>query len=88
MPFKPGEGGRPKGVKNLTSNAARAVCTRLVENRLYRQAFAKRFYAGELAPPLEAMVWHYAYGKPQETVIHGGEVKMPAQVIFELHRDL
>lgn len=73
MPFRPGEGGRPKGARNKNSRAAEAVCRKLVEDREYRKSFTDRFKKGELSPPLEAMVWHYAYGKPTEHFEHGGE---------------
>lgn len=82
MPFQPGQGGRPKGARNKNSRAAEGVCKKLVEDREYRAAFKKRFKAGELPPPLEAMVWHYAFGKPTEHVELGGEGGGPVLVKF------
>lgn len=88
MPFQAGNAGRPKGAKNKRGTLAALSCQSLLDNPAYRKEFVRRLYAGELAPALEAMVWYYAHGKPQESVEHSGEVTMPAQVIFELHRDL
>ncbi len=82
MGFQPGQGGRPKGVKNKATRAVTAIAIKLVEDREYRRQFALRFKAGELAPPLEAMVWHYAYGKPTEHMEIGGEGGGPVRVVF------
>ncbi len=86
MPFQPGNAGRPRGAKNKRGSVAELTCRALVDNPAYRKDFAKRLHAGQLAPALEAMVWYYAHGKPAESIEHSGEVRMPAQVIFELHR--
>jgi hypothetical protein len=87
VPFKKGEGGRPKGVPNKSTTDTAAVCRALVEDDTYRKAFKKRLHAGELAPALEAMAWHYAYGKPKELLEHSGSISMtPPKVVFELHR--
>jgi hypothetical protein len=72
MPFTTGNAGRPKGARNKTSRAAEGVCRKLVDDKDYRKAFEKRFKAGELAPALEALVWHYAFGKPTERHEHSG----------------
>ena len=34
----------------------------------YRAKLIARAQAGTLAPPVEAMLWHYAYGKPRDTM--------------------
>ena len=31
-----------------------------------------RAKAGELSPAIEAMLWHYAFGKPKEHLEHSG----------------
>lgn len=75
-------GGRTKGTPNKTTTELGQACRRLVEDRAYRAAFKLRLHAGELAPPLEAMVWHYAYGKPLERHEVGGEGGGPVRVEF------
>lgn len=69
----PKTGGRTKGTPNKATAEAKSLCQRLVTDRAYRASFRMRFKAGELPPPLEAMVWHYAYGKPTEHVQVDGD---------------
>lgn len=81
----PKTGGRTKGTPNKVSTEVKTFCGRLIDDPDYQAGFAQRFKAGTLPAPLEAMVWHYRYGKPTEYIEHSGEVRMPAKVIFELH---
>lgn len=83
MAFQKGQGGRPKGARNKAQRAAESVCRKLVDDRAYRKSFTERFKAGELAPPLEAMVWHYAFGKPTEHMEVGGEDGGPIKHVVE-----
>src|SRR5262245_32666104 len=53
--------------KPRTSLDARAWLRRLVDDYQYRKNFRRRMINGELAPGLEAMVYHYALGRPKET---------------------
>lgn len=39
----------------------------LLERPKYRESFLKAWDERSLAPALEAMIYHYAYGKPKET---------------------
>lgn len=72
MPFQKGQGGRPKGAKNLRQPEVAGWARKLVEDRDYRQKFKARLLAGELSPAVETMLWYYAYGKPVETHEVGG----------------
>ena len=83
MPFKKGEGGRPKGAGNKVTAAMRRKCLTLISDPAYQKDFKRRLQAGELAPALEAMAWHYAIGKPVETIQgpEGGPV--PISVIHK-----
>ena len=76
MPFKKGQGGRPKGVPNKATGEIAARCRALIEDPEYQKYFGHRFAVGQLPPALEAMVWAYAYGKPSErmelTGLEGG----------------
>ena len=61
-------GGRQKGTPNKATAEARAVCAAIVNDPTYRAKLTARAQAGTLAPPVEAMLWHYAYGKPRDSV--------------------
>ena len=61
-------GGRKKGTPNKATVEAKSLCRRLVQDEEYRRGFEQRLRSGELPPALEAMVWHYAWGKPKEQV--------------------
>lgn len=65
-------GGRKKGVPNKITHEVRDLCEQLLNNPLYLASFKERLYAGELAPMLEQMVWHYWRGKPKELHEHSG----------------
>ena len=71
-----GSPGRPKGVPNKVTVEARDLAQKLLTEPTYCEKFKARLLAGELAPALEAMVWHYAYGKPIERI----EVDAPEPV--------
>jgi len=58
--------------KNGTK-AAQIVARSLVEDEFYRMSLMDRVKAGR-APHMEVLLWHYAYGKPKETVEHQGDV--------------
>ncbi len=85
MPFKKGQGGRPKGAVNKVQRRAdvEAACLLLVEDPTYRAGFTLRLHAGTLPPALEAMVWHYSYGKPTERYEVTGEDGAPVTVIHK-----
>lgn len=44
--------------------AATSLAKRLLESQDYQTNLQKRLEAGILPPAVEAMLWHYAYGKP------------------------
>lgn len=74
-PFKRGDkrAGRPKGRKNEATLAVEEACKGIVENPDYRRNLRERADTGALAPAVETMIWHYAYGKPKERVELTGE---------------
>lgn len=67
MPFTKGHGGRPKGAQNKRTPEVSGWCRKLVEDKDYRKSLNDRLKAGDCAPAVEAMIWHYAYGKPVES---------------------
>lgn len=58
----------------VPANHVRDVCRTMVDNLAYRKKLASRMTSGKIAPAVEQMIWHYAYGKPVETVkLTGGD---------------
>lgn len=47
---------------------ARSFCQRLLADPTYRTNLAIRLREGTLPPAVETMIWHYANGKPAETI--------------------
>ena len=66
-------GGRSKGTPNKATQEAKAFCASMLEDPDYREKLQRRLLAGKLPPPLEAMLWHYAYGVPKQTVAVEGK---------------
>lgn len=70
MPFhkgdpKPPGSGRKAGASQRQAGVE-AFARSIIEDKEYQENFRKRAKLGELAPALEAMLYHYAYGKPVE----------------------
>jgi len=61
-------GGRRKGTPNKVTAEAKAVCAAILDDPTYRTNLTARARAGTLAPAVEAMLWHYAFGKPRESL--------------------
>ena len=70
--MNPNFGGRKKGARNKVPPAYREdfskFCRKLCEDKDYRASLKRRLISGKVAPGVESAVWHYAYGKPPETV--------------------
>ena len=66
--IKPPGSGRKKGTPNKATTEVAAFCRSIVLDPHYLRTFAARAKAGKLPPNLEAMLWHYSYGKPREHV--------------------
>src|SRR5688572_27239227 len=73
-PFKKGDPrvGRKPGAVNKTTVEAKAIARSLIEDPEYQAGLKARMLAGELAPAMEALLWHYGFGKPKDTVEHSG----------------
>lgn len=83
-PYKPGEGGRPKGVPNKATREIREFAQRILEDPEYVESLRRRLKRGT-AGQVEALLFHYGYGKPRETLaVEGGVTPL---VIDELKRD-
>jgi hypothetical protein len=83
-PFQTGHkrGGRPPGRLNKKTLEIRAFAESVVGSEAYRKNLQARLSAGTLAPALEAMLYHYAYGKPPERVELTGADQGPLRVLF------
>ena len=66
-------GGRQKGTPNKATREAKAFCASIIENPRYQRHLRERVHKGTLPPALEAMLWHYAYGVPKQTVAVEGK---------------
>jgi hypothetical protein len=76
-PFQPGESGNPagwpKGVPNKATQAAKEIAAVLVDDPAYRRRLLRDLGFRKVAPAIEAMLWHYAYGVPKQTAaVEGG----------------
>lgn len=47
---------------------ARRFALELLGTRAYQEKLKDRLEKGDLAPAIESMLWHYAYGKPVEQI--------------------
>jgi hypothetical protein len=69
--------GRKRGSLNTVSKEAREFAARILDSREYRESLVRRIKAGTLPSNIEALLYHYRFGKPKETI----EVQMsPAEV--------
>ena len=68
QPARPGPG-RPKGAENTRTKEVRKLAQKLATDKIYQKRLLERLRAGE-AGPMEPTLWHYAFGKPKESVAH------------------
>lgn len=64
-PGKPEESPAPAPSTKIT---AKAFCTDILSTVQYRESLLRRIILDSLPPAIEAMLWHYAKGKPVERV--------------------
>lgn len=70
--LKRGGPGRTKGVPNKATVEVRELSRSLVNDDDYLVKLRAQLRAGRCAPAVESMLWHYAYGKPKDTIEHTG----------------
>lgn len=87
-PFVKGDprAGRPKGTPNKVTIEVRELARAMVENETYRSRLGRRLRSGKLAPAVETMLWHYAYGKPKETHEVTGPDGGPVELVTRIER--
>jgi hypothetical protein len=77
-------GGRRKGVPNKVTVEVRAAAEALVDDPAYRAKLSRDLRRRKVAPPIEAMLWYYAKGKPKETIEHHGSLQLSTLTDAEL----
>lgn len=78
--LKRGGPGRAAGVPNRVTKEAREIAGKLVDDPVYLESLKRRLMRGKLAPAVETMLWHYAKGKPKETIEHQGGLDLLARI--------
>lgn len=71
-----GSKGRPKGTPNKATREAREFCAGIVCDPEYQRRIKARALAGKLSPQMEALLWHYAHGKPTQLVQQVGDFQI------------
>jgi hypothetical protein len=71
-------GGRQRGTVNKVTVEIRDAARRLLELPDYRRNLRTRLIEGK-APHMETLLFHYAYGKPKETVEQSGDQRIVIQ---------
>ena len=57
------------GATNLSRHEAQRFARSIIESPAYRKSLEERAANGGLPAAVEVALWHYAYGKPPETII-------------------
>ena len=76
--------GRRKGVQNKATVEIREFARSILESEPYQRSLARRIADGTLAPGIEALIYHYAYGKPKETHEHTGTDGGPIETVSRI----
>jgi hypothetical protein len=64
--LKRGGPGRPKGRPNNSTIQVKQFCASILDDPAYQLGVRQRALRGQLAPAIEALLWHYRWGKPKE----------------------
>ena len=87
--FKKGKAGpgpgRPKGSLNKCTIEAKQLARGLLNDPTYRQNLRADLKKRNLEASIEAMLWHYAYGKPKEQIeVHWNLEKLTDRELDQL----
>jgi hypothetical protein len=84
VPFKKGQGGRPKGASNKTTLEEKQYWREFFESETYRVTLKARILDGK-APHMEKHLHEKTFGKPTEHVEISGNDQRPVRVVHEYH---
>lgn len=79
---RPPTAGRRAGTRNKRSEGIEQWARAAVERPEYRERLTARLEEGILAPAVETMLFHYAYGKPTEHIEHTGANNGPLVILY------
>jgi hypothetical protein len=77
-----GSPGRPKGRKDDKTLEAEQFARSVIRSPAYRKRLIEQAELGTLAPPIQSMLWAYAYGKPKESSEVTGSLDATVRVLF------
>lgn len=60
--------GRPRGAVSQATRDVKLFAQSILEDPLVQQRTLEDAQKGRLAPPIHSMLFHYAYGKPKDTL--------------------
>jgi hypothetical protein len=60
--------GRPKGAQNKVTRELQALAQGIIEDPVVQARLLNQAQRGKLAPAVMSLLFHYAYGKPKETL--------------------
>jgi hypothetical protein len=86
MPFKKGQGGRPKGVGNKVTREIRDLAQALFDDAYWARK-RMEIHGGRCHPSIEAKLLAYAYGEPKQQLEVTGEGGGPVKVVHEYHTE-
>jgi hypothetical protein len=81
MPFKKGEGGRPRGVQNKATVEIKEASRLFLADKAGQLKMLQQYQNGELNPYILALLHYYAFGKPKERMEF--EDKTPRPLVID-----
>ena len=76
--------GRPKGAQNKATREVKALAQGILEDPVVQATLLNQAQRAKLAPAMMSLLFHYAYGKPKETVaLEGGLEVLTIRIVDE-----